>query len=160
MRAVHEVVFVDSSILYNLLDIPQKNAERDIVVPEFRKLAAAGATTFIFPLTAVVETGNTIAQLPGTACRDRAEKFVGFLRMALDEREPWAVSGVAWNLGFFRSLVDGGAHGLGLVDFSTVGIGGGDASILLEIDHYRRRIPSATPVRLWTRDHKLRSYAS
>lgn len=34
-----------------------------------------------------------------------------------------------------------------------------DASILLEIQHYRERIPSATPVRLWTRDQLLGAYS-
>lgn len=158
MRPVAEVVFVDSSILYNLLDIPHKNGERIEVVAEFTRLRRKRAT-LIFPVTAVVETGNTIGRLDGTLCRDRAEKFAALLRYALDGTVPWAVSGVPWGIDFLRSLLDGGAHGMGLVEFATIGIGGGDASILLEIQQYRSRIPGATPVRLWTRDRQLAAYS-
>lgn len=153
-----EIVFVDSSILYNILDIPHKNGERPEVLEEFARLRHA-ETTLIFPVTAVVETGNTIGRLDGTLCRDRAERFAALLRQALDGTVPWAVSGVPWGVDFLRSLVDGGAHGMGLLEFATIGIGGGDASILLEIQQYRRRIPSATPVRLWTRDAQLAAYS-
>lgn len=156
--SVSEVVFVDSSILYNLLDIPHKNSHRVEVLEEFARLQQSHAT-LIFPVTAVVETGNTIGRLDGAACRDRAEKFAALLRHALDGTVPWAVSGVSWGVEFLRLLLDGGAHGMGLVDFATVGIGGGDASILLEIEQYRRRIPGATPVRLWTRDVQLAAYS-
>lgn len=66
-----EVVFVDSSVLLNLLDVPGKNSDRGGVTAEFKAHAASGVT-LIIPMAAVVEVGNHIAQLPGHDRRDRA----------------------------------------------------------------------------------------
>lgn len=152
-----EVVFVDSSVLYNLLDVPQKNSDRAEIVGVFRRLVDTRAT-LIFPMTAVVETGNTIAQLAGAVRYHCAERFVGLLRYALETVSPWAVSGVAWDQDFLRALVEGGAHGLSFVEFANTGIGSGDACLLLEMERYRRKVPSATPIRVWTLDAMLSSY--
>ncbi|CAN5214788.1 hypothetical protein BH20ACT5_BH20ACT5_24280 [soil metagenome] len=57
------------------------------------------------------------------------------------------------------TLVDGWDSGLPLLGFAEQGIGAGDASILLEIQRYRRRVPSGQPIRLWTLDAALAAYA-
>ncbi|MGH3844042.1 MAG: hypothetical protein ACRDS0_21740 [Pseudonocardiaceae bacterium] len=77
-----EVVFLDSSVLFNILEVPRKCSDRASVVDEFTKLAGDGATP-VFPLTAVMETGNVIAQLAGHDRRVCMERFVGLLRQAL-----------------------------------------------------------------------------
>lgn len=46
-----------------------------------------------------------------------------------------------------------------LVDFAMTGIGSGDASLLMEMDRFRMKVPSATPITLWTLDEQLSSYA-
>lgn len=153
-----EVVFMDSSVLFNLLQVPRKCGDRAVVLAEFEELRKNGAT-FVFPVTAVVEVGNTIAQLAGHDRRVCMERFVGLLRQALGAVAPWAVSGVPWDGDFLAALIDGGGIRLPLVDFATSGIGSGDASLLLEIERYRARVPSATPVRLWTLDKTLSSYS-
>lgn len=152
-----EVVFLDSSVLFNILEVPHKCSDRASVVDEFTQLAGNGAT-FVFPMTAVVETGNVIAQLAGHDRRACMERFVGLLRQALGPTAPWAVSGVPWDGNFLSALIDGGGRRLPLVEFATMGIGSGDASLLLEIERYRARVPSATPVRLWTLDKALSAH--
>lgn len=42
------VVFLDSSVLFNLLDVPGKNGDRTTVAAEFQRLSRAGST-FVFP---------------------------------------------------------------------------------------------------------------
>jgi hypothetical protein len=86
------------------------------------------------------------------------ERFAGLLRQALHPTAPWAVSGVPWDGNFLNALIDGGSRRLPLVDYATMGIGSGDASLLLEIERYRARVPSATPVRLWTLDKALSAH--
>lgn len=152
-----EVVFLDSSVLFNILEVPHKCGERDGVVAEFTQLVGNGAT-FVFPMTAVVETGNVIAQLAGHDRRVCMERFVGLLRQALGLTAPWAVSGVPWDRNFLSALIDGGGSRLPLIEYATMGIGSGDASLLLEIERYRARVPSATPVRLWTLDKALSAH--
>ena len=39
-----EVVFLDSSVLFNLLEVPRKCSDRASVVDEFKQLAGDGAT--------------------------------------------------------------------------------------------------------------------
>lgn len=154
-----EVVFLDSSVLFNLLDVPGKNSDNATVRSEFRRLAREGAT-FVFPVTAVIETGNAIAQLAdGHSRRTCMERFVKWLRGALTTTAPLAVSGVPWDLDFLTALIDGDGRRMPLVDFAMTGIGSGDASLLMEMDRYRAKVPSATPIRLWSLDALLSSHA-
>jgi len=82
------VVFLDSSVLFNLLDVPAKNSDRAAVVAKFQRLVRE-ATTFVFPVTAVIETGNVIAQLSdGNARRTCMERFEEWLRKALTTTGP------------------------------------------------------------------------
>lgn len=153
------VVFLDSSVLFNLLDVPHKNGDRPEVVAKFQKLVGE-ATTFVFPVTAVIETGNVIAQLPaGHARRACMELFVEWLRRALTTTTPLVVSGVPWDQDFPSALIDGGEDRMSLVDFATSGLGSGDASLLRELQRYRAKVPSATPISLWTLDETLSSFS-
>ncbi|MGH3695326.1 MAG: hypothetical protein ACRDRX_15290 [Pseudonocardiaceae bacterium] len=152
-----EVVFLDSSVLFNILEVPHKCSDRASVIDEFKKLVGDGAT-LVFPLTAVIETGNVIAQLAGHDRRVCMERFVRLLQQALSTTAPWAVSGVPWDGNFLSALIDGGDRRRPLVEYATMGIGSGDASLLLEIEFYRARVPSATPIRLWTLDKALSAH--
>lgn len=153
------VVFLDSSVLFNLLDVPHKNGDRPEVVAKFQKLVGE-ATTFVFPVTAVIETGNVIAQLPaGHARRACMERFIEWLRRALTTTTPLAVSGVPWDQDFPSALIDGGGDRMSLVDFATSGLGSGDASLLLEMQRYRAKVSSATPISLRTLDETLSSFS-
>jgi hypothetical protein len=65
---VGSLVFIDTSILTNFFDVPNKNSDRATVVKEFEQRRQAGAT-FVLPVTSIIETGNHIAQLNGNARR-------------------------------------------------------------------------------------------
>lgn len=153
------VVFLDTSVLLNLLDVPHNNSDHAEIREEFRRLAA-DVTTFVVPVTAVVETGNAIARLPGgnerRACMTR---LADWLRTALTATAPLAVSGVAWDESFLIALLDGGGARMPLVEFATCGVGSGDAGLLLEVERYRSKVPSATPIAVWTLDEALNAHA-
>lgn len=157
-----EVVFIDTSVLLNLLDVPGKNSHHQQLREEFNALVA-GDVTLVIPIAAVIEVGNHIAQLSdGNLRRDRATTFTGFLRASLEGVAPWVVSGASWDETFLRRLLDGHGSLPGLVELSSEKLGSGDVSILHELDRYRRRsdLPSKLPVRLWTLDGQLAAYAS
>lgn len=157
-----EVIFVDTSVLLNLLNVPGKNADHNDLVSELKRLALAGAT-LVIPIAAVIEVGNHIAQLSkGHHRRECSKRFAGFLRDSLDRKAPWIVTGVSWDETYLRRLVDGHGTRPSLVNLCSAKVGSGDASILHELDRYRERsdLPSALPVRLWTLDAQLSSYAS
>ncbi len=154
-------MFVDSSVLLNVLDVPGMNSDSGRLIAEFKPLAQAGVT-LVIPTAAVIEVGNHIAQLPvGGARRDRAVLFVRLLRSAVQRQAPWVIAGASWDEDFLARVVDGHAQLPGLVDLCTSGVGSGDASILAELQHYRERsdLPSALPVRLWTLDASLQAYS-
>lgn len=77
---MREVVFIDTSILVNLLDIQGRNADRREVVAEFLA-GQAKQTTFVLPVTTIIETGNHIAHVhgPGDARRACAARLVAAL---------------------------------------------------------------------------------
>lgn len=157
---MQRVVFLDTSVLLNVLDVPHKNGEREAVLPLFRDLVRSGVTLLIIPMAAVIEVGNHIAQLSGTERRERAQRFADFLLKSLDGTPPWVVSGATWDSGFLADLVTGHAHRPGMVDLASTGLGTGDGSILLELERYRRRsdLPSGRPVELWSLDRQLQAY--
>ena len=157
-----QVVFVDTSVLLNLLNVPRKNSDHKKLTAEFKALVRADAL-FVIPIAAVVEVGNHIAQLPnGHDRRDRAQQFAVFLQSSVDKRAPWVLSGVSWDPTFVQQLLGGHAPLPGLVELCLDEIGGGDASILHELYLYRRRtdFPPAKHARLWTLDAQLGAYAS
>ena len=86
------------------------------------------------------------------------ERLVEWLRKALTTTAPLAVSGVPWDESFLTALIDGGGNRMSLVDFATAGLGSGDASLLLEMDRYRGKVPSATPISLRMLDETLDSF--
>lgn len=157
------VVFLDTSILLNLLDVPGKNSDRDTVVSEF-VLRQGEGDTFVIPATAVIEVGNHIAQLAdGTERRHRAERFAKFLQHSLDGVSPWVVSGLVWDHDFLGRLINGNeaAYLPSLIDLATQEVGTGDAAILHEVQRYRERadVPSGQPVTIWSLDVGLSVYA-
>ncbi len=158
---MQRVVFLDTSVLLNVLDVPGKNGERQLVVPRFSELVRSGTTLMIIPMAAVIEVGNHISQLAdGGVRRDRMRRFADFLRKSLSGHPPWVVSGSTWDSEFLGELVEGRLGRPGLVDLSSGGVGAGDGSILLELERYRRRsdVPSQLPVELWSLDQGLQAY--
>lgn len=155
-----EVVFLDSNVLLNLLDVPGKNSDRHRVAEEFRRLAKDGAL-MVIPIVVVVEVGNHIAQLAGHERRDRGLRLQEFLRQSLEGTAPFTTSGASWDAGFLRDLLEGGGAGSDFLALCTAGIGAGDAAILLEVRRFRERVdlPSGRIVRLWSSDRALMAYA-
>ena len=154
------VVFLDTSVLLNILAVPRKDGDRATVVPRFKQLARDGAT-LIIPIAAVVEVGNHLAQLSGKERREPAKVFADMLRSSLRGKAPWVVSGASWDVDFLEQLVDGHPGRPGLVDLCQQGVGTGDGSILLEVERYRQRsdLPSALPVELWSLDAGLQAWS-
>jgi hypothetical protein len=154
-----DVVFLDTSVLLNILDVPGKNSDRDDVVSEFRRLVKAGSP-MVVPIAAVIEVGNHLAQLPGDVARNRTGRFADFLRQALAGTPPWVVSGTTWDESFLTALVNGNGRP-DLVELATQAVGSGDVSILVEVDRFLARTdrPSGQAVRLWTLDASLAAWA-
>ncbi|MFI0978902.1 hypothetical protein ACH4SP_18110 [Streptomyces sp. NPDC021093] len=153
------VEFVDTSILCNLLEVPGKSQDREKVVEELKRKRGEDACDLLLPVTAVIETGNHIAQLPnGYDRRICAERFDAVLRMVVEGKAPWALNEVEWDAAHLSALLEGGSTGSSLVEHASNQLGCGDLNILIERDRYLART-SGVVAKVWTLDGLLSAYA-
>lgn len=156
---MNQAIFIDTSILCNLLDIPGKAQDRQQVVSRFKTLQEKKNCHFILPITAVIETGNHIAQLSdGRQRRALAGKFQTWLELSARSQPPYVLHNFEWNKGFIEKFLQGAGSGTTYVDHAQSGVGAGDVWILTEIDSYRARIGKQADIRLWTLDKGLGSH--
>ncbi|MBT2441716.1 hypothetical protein J7E93_16665 [Streptomyces sp. ISL-36] len=152
------VEFVDTSILCNLLEVPGKDQDRERVIDELRRKRDAKDCDLLLPVTAVIETGNHIAQLADGRLRRRyAEKFAGVLRMVVEGSAPWALNEVEWDAAHLSALIEGGRTGASLVEHAANKVGCGDLNILVERDRYLDRT-SGVQATVWTLDQGLAAH--
>lgn len=84
-----EVVIIDTSVLLNVLNVPDRNQDRDEILEQFKALGDAN-TYFLLPLAAVFETGNHIAKLlDGRKRRQYAQKLRDRVTEAIAGDAPW-----------------------------------------------------------------------
>lgn len=156
-----QTVFIDTSILCNLLMIPGKDQDREKVTENFKALQQQGACSFILPVTAVIETGNHIAQLTnGRHRRELAQKFQRWLELSALSRPPYILHNFEWNEDFIAKFLAGAGSGISYIDHTQSGVGAGDIWILTEIDSYRARVGAQADIRLWTLDTGLGAHCS
>lgn len=152
------VVFLDTSIVCNLVPVPGFDQDSAEVTEEMSTRMKSG-TQFILPITAVIETGNHIAQLPkGDARRKAADRFSTILTMVISNRSPWVLHDIAWNTAFLQSFLDGAETGSSYVQHALNGVGAGDLCILTERQQYQSR--SHLAAEIWTLDHGLNAHNS
>ncbi|ACZ84129.1 hypothetical protein [Streptosporangium roseum] len=154
---VRKVEFVDTSILCNLLDVPGRNQDYEAVARELKEKRQE--CDLILPITAVIETGNHIAQLSdGRVRRDRADKLHALLELVITGRAPWVLHTVEWGEDFLHSLLAGAGTGTPFSDHVMAKLGLGDLCILAERELYRTRVVNVE-VGIWTLDTQLRSHS-
>ena len=83
-----DVVIVDTSVLLNVLDVPAFNKNRDEIFDQFEELVDR-STSLLWPMAAVFETGDHIADIRDGRRRRFAEKLRGQVRGALAGEAPW-----------------------------------------------------------------------
>lgn len=159
-----DVVFIDTSILLCILDVPGKNQNRAPIYKEFLDLATNGDNTLILPAATIIETGNHIAQLSeGNVRRDRMTKLSDLLMRSASAAAPWVVGKADWSQTFIQDLVAGvpDVPIESLVELATQRVGIGDASIIHEAHVYRNSTstPSGQNIRIWTLDAGLQAFS-
>jgi len=156
---MREVEFVDTSVLLNILDVPGKNQDRERVVEELPEKNARGVQ-LVIPVSAVIETGNHITNLPdGHSRRVCAERFEKLLSAVARGAVPWAMHQLPWGDRFLEKLCLGVAGTGSFVDCATQGLGCGDLAILVERELFLER-SAVNTARVWTLDEQLAAYAA
>ena len=141
------IVIVDTSVLLNILDVPDRNQRKKEVLDRLGVLIEAGDHLFI-PMAAIVEVGNHIAHVKGgPQRRAAAARFVKEVRSALADEAPWKPINFPSNQEVL-SWLDA------FPDSATQGIGMGDLSIKKEWEELCRR-HRLSRVWVWTLDADL-----
>lgn len=151
-----QIEFIDTSVLCNIVPIPKFDQDREAIVAEMAEKMERGVE-FILPITAVIETGNHIAQVAdGTARRTAAQNLESLLRMVIESKAPWTLHEIAWDKGFLERFLAGASSQVSYVDHAQAKVGAGDLCILTERDHYTAR--SLKDAGIWTLDRGLAAH--
>ena len=141
------IVIVDTSVLLNIMDVPDRNQQKHDVLSQLEVLIEAGDHLF-FPMAAIVEVGNHIAQVRnGAQRRAAAKRFVKEVHSALADEAPWKPINFPSNqevLSWLDAFPESATRGMGM----------GDLSIKKEWEELCRRHPMSQ-VWVWTLDEDL-----
>lgn len=153
------IVLLDTSVYLNVLDVPGRNQQAEMVRQEIADLYARG-DTFILPLAAVWETGNHIAHLPdGRQRRGYAQKLVDDVAKALSGQTPYRATHFPARDEFARWIADfpDAAMRNKSPDKTTEGTSLVDLSIIKEWERNCTLHPLRR-VRIWSVDSDLTAY--
>ena len=87
-----DICLLDTSILLNVLNVPNRTNERDKVMADF-EIYIESNCRFIIPFVVAVEVGNHISQNgDGTIRRQTASRFVDMMRSTFNGDLPFEIS--------------------------------------------------------------------
>lgn len=89
---MRSICLIDTSVLLNILDVPNKNQEREEILEKFSEYIQLDCS-FIIPMAVVIETGNHIAQNgDGNIRREVATRFVETLEKTFTGEAPFRIA--------------------------------------------------------------------
>lgn len=154
--AGRKVVFVDTSILRCLIGMDGDDRQQK-TAGELEARQGEGQQ-FVIPVTAIIETGNQIAQLSADR-RTYAERLRNVIDESRGPNPPWIVRAVTWDESFLDALVGGDSTGSDLVTLLGNKVGTGDVAILVELDQFVNNTAYVS-TEIWTLDADLRAHGS
>lgn len=87
-----DICLLDTSILLNILDVPNRNNNKERVLTDFQIYIQSNCR-FIIPFVVAVEVGNHISQNgDGVTRRQTAERFVDMMQRTFSGELPFEIS--------------------------------------------------------------------
>ncbi|KAA1196292.1 hypothetical protein [Vibrio cholerae] len=153
------ICIIDTSVFLNLLDVPNRNTQRDDIDKAFLEYVDLEAT-FVLPMATILETGNHIAQNgDGGTRRATAQRFCEQVTAAFSGQAPYQISEfpnstevLTW-LAKFPDLAGKNKA----PTKTTEGTSFGDLSIIEEFNKCVERF-SMSEIFIWSLDSDLCSY--
>lgn len=146
------VKFIDTSVMLNLLEVPDKCSDAAKVKAEWKQNLESN-DVLIMPYATIIETGNHIAHISnGNKRREIAGKFGVFLRKTANGEAPWKLYGVRSTKEELLYLADN------IEEFATREIGVGDMSIIYAYERYIEETPGVGNIMIWSTDTHLQGY--
>lgn len=146
------VRFIDTSVMLNLLEVPDRCSDAK-QVKEQLKDALDAREVLILPLAVIIETGNHIAHISnGTVRRSIAVKFGEYIRKTAEEEAPWKLYGKELDKEGLLYLAE---H---IVENAQQKIGVGDMSIIYAYEQFKEKVPAIGTIMIWSTDTHLQGY--
>lgn len=146
------VHFIDTSVLLEILQVPNKNSNHEKIMNELQQMVE-GKDTLILPFATIIETGNHIAQNGnGQQKRSCADRFVQCILKTIDGQAPWSYYGEQLTKEDLRGICSQ------FCDYAMRGEGFGDLSIISAYERYKKETPAISRIRIWSLDNHLQSY--
>lgn len=150
------ILILDSSILDEVLEVPDWSDDSPRIRKEFAR-RAEGGEQLVIPITAIVETGNHVVQCKGDRT-GAARRYHRLLCQLVDGDAPWRTFITVWNVDLLARIRDGAGIGRSLIDlFSSQTIGGGDLTISAEAERIKQTTHGLR-IDLWSKDAKFRAH--
>lgn len=146
------VRFIDTSVMVNLLEVPNLCNDAEVVKGEWKEVLQTG-DVLILPIATIIETGNHIAHISnGNIRRTIAGKFGEYLRKTAEGEAPWQLYGIELDKAGLLYLAD---H---IEENALCEIGVGDMSIVYAYKQYKEKTPAIGSIMIWSTDKHLQSY--
>lgn len=146
------VRFIDTSVMVNLLEVPNLCNDAEAVKGEWKEVLQTG-DVLILPIATIIETGNHIAHISnGNIRRTIAGKFGEYLRKTAEGEAPWQLYGIELDKAGLLYLAD---H---IEENALCEIGIGDMSIVYAYKQYKEKTPAIGSIMIWSTDKHLQSY--
>lgn len=152
------ICIIDTSIFLNILDVPNRNNDKERVIRDFEEYIQSKAT-FILPMATILETGNHIAQNGGGDIRrQKAQSFCDEVRKAVNGDAPYRIS----NFPESEAVLDWLAEfpdlaGKNKTPDKHEGTSFGDLSIIKEYERAMVQFPMSE-IWIWSLDADLEMY--
>lgn len=148
------IKFIDTSVMLNLLEVPGRCNEMELVKTQWRE-AIEAKDVLIMHAATIIETGNHIAHIENAKSRrDIAAKFGKFLRKTANGEAPWQFYGIAIDKDELLYLEEN------VEEFATRKVGIGDMSIVYTYERYKNEIPAIGSIKIWSTDVHLQGYSA
>lgn len=153
------VCLIDTSVFLNLLNVPNRNQEREQVIQDYTDYAD-NECTFILPMATILETGNHIAQNgDGGTRRETAQRFCDAVIGAFNGDAPYkpiefpSTHEIATWLGEFPNEAGKNKSATKLGEGTSLG----DLSIIKDFEKCRAKF-SMSEIFIWSLDDDLKQY--
>lgn len=158
MLKMKETRFIDTSILVEILGVPDKCSDSDKFRKELVEFYKKPNATLIMPISVLIETGNHVNHIKdGSRKTEVLDKFYDILNMFLTNSSPWSFYGYNFTVDDTRRIIE---H-YKVVVYSKVGIG--DVFILDAYNQYVEQLKANKKqnhlISIWTLDEHLSSYS-
>lgn len=153
------ICLIDTSIFLNILNVPNRNNQRDHILKQFDEYIKLDCR-FIIPMATVIETGNHIAQNgDGNIRRSVAQFFIQTLEQTFTGDAPFRISEWDSQHEIRKWLIEFPDHVQRNKSATRTGEGTsfGDLSIIKEFEKSCSKFPMSE-IFIWSLDDDLKAF--